>query len=77
MKTFSMNEMENIFEVGRLIQLMIDRGTIEVLDSKDAFLYALQCAIEFDTQYPDTEEYYSDIEVFAVDKIQERFGLEN
>lgn len=77
MKAFSMNEMENIFEVGRLIQQMIDRGTIEVLDSKDAFSYALQLAIEFDKQYPDTEEYYSDIEVFAVDKIQEQFGFEN
>lgn len=77
MKTFSMNEMENIFEIGRLIQQMIDKGTIEVLDSKDAFSYALQWAIEFEKQYPDTEEYYSDIEVFAVDKIQEQFGLEN
>ena len=48
MKAFTMNEMENIFEVGRLIQLMIDRGTAEVEDSKDAFLYALQWSMEFE-----------------------------
>ena len=77
MKTFTMNEMENIFEIGRLIQLMIDRGTAEVADSKDAFSCALQWAMEFEKQYPDTEEYYSDIEVFIVDKIQDQFGFEN
>ena len=77
MKTFSVNEMENMFEAGRLIQTMIDKGTANVLDSKDAFSCALQWAIEFEKQYPDTEEYYSDIEVFMVDKIQNQFGFEN
>ena len=77
MKTFSMNEMENIFEVGRMIQLMVNEGKIEILDSKNAFMYALSLAIEFDKEYPDTEDYYSDIEVFAAEKIKAEFGFEN
>lgn len=77
MKTFSMNEMENIFEIGRMIQLMIDEKSIEVLDSKNAFMYALKLAMEFEQSYPDTEEYYSDIEVFAAEKIKAEFGFEN
>ena len=77
MKTFSMNEMENIFEVGRMIQLMVNEGKIESLDSKNAFMYALSLAIEFDKEYPDTEDYYSDIEVFAAEKIKAEFGFEN
>ena len=77
MKAFSIGEMENIFEIGRLVQQMIDRGTIEVLDSKDAFSFALHLAIEFEKQHQDTEDYYCDIEVFAVDRIQEQFCFEN
>ena len=77
MKAFSMNEMENIFEIGRIIQFMFDNGKIDVADSKNAFMYALNLAIEFEKAYPETEEYYSDIDKFVVEKIKAEFGFEN
>lgn len=77
MKTFSMNELENAFEIGRIIQLMVDEKKIEIFDSKNAFLYAAELAMEFEKMYPDTEEYYTDIEMFATEKIAAKFGCEN
>lgn len=77
MKAFSMNEMENIFEIGRAIQLAADEGEIEIFDSKLAFLNALELAMEFEKAYPDTETYYDDIDNFVTDKIKAKFGSEN
>ena len=77
MKTFSMNEMENIFEIGRAIQLAADEGEIEIFDSKGVFLCALELAIEFEKEYPDTENYYDDLDNFIAEKIKAKFGCEN
>lgn len=77
MKTFTMNELENAFEIGRIVQHMLHENKIEILDSKNAFLYALELAMEFEETYPDTEEYYTDIEMFVVEKLQAKFGFEN
>lgn len=73
-RVFTYEEMENIFEIGRHMQYMIGNGEIEIDDSQNAFLYAMQLAIEFDEQYPDTEEYYSDLIEFIEDKILDEFG---
>lgn len=71
---FTTEEMENIFEIGRQIQVMIDTEEIEVEDSKEAYLFALQLAIDFEKEYPNTDDYYSDMYDFVVDKIADRFG---
>ena len=73
---FTLEEMENIFEIGRSMQFAIENEHIEVEDSKEAFMFALQLAIEFEEEYADTEDYYNDIEEFIVDKILDRFGTE-
>ena len=77
MKTFSMNEMENIFEIGRAIQCAADEGEIEIFDSKGAFLYALELSMEFEKAYPETETYYDDLDTFVAEKIKAKFGSEN
>ena len=75
-RIFTIEEMENIFEIGRYIQGMIDAESINVEDSKLAFTEALQLAIDFELEYPDTEDYYADLDKFVVDKIVDMFGTE-
>lgn len=77
MKAFIIEEMENVFEIGRTMQLMADNGEIEIEDSKDAFTFALALAMEFEEKYPDTENYYCDIDDFVTAKIKAEFGFEN
>lgn len=72
--TFTTEEMENIFEIGRQIQVMIDTEEIEVEDSKEAYCFALQMAVDFEKEHPNSEDYYSDLYDFVVDKIASRFG---
>ena len=76
MKAFTINEMENIFEIGRKIQAMFDLDEIDIDDSKDAFNFAIGLAIEFEKEFPNTEEYYCDLDEFVEEKILERFRIE-
>lgn len=73
MKAFTVEEMENIFEIGRNIQAMIDNDEIEIEDSKDAFMFALQLAVEFEKEHPDSEDYYSELDEFMSKRILEEF----
>ena len=77
MKTFTIEELENIFEIGRHMQYMIDFGNIKVEDSNDAFMFALGLAVEFEKKQPDSEDYYNDIDEFATEKILDRFKIED
>lgn len=77
MKAFTMSEMENIFEIGRAMQCAADEGEIEIEDSKEAFMFAIEAAIEFEKKYPNTENYYCDIDDFINEKIKAKFGFEN
>lgn len=77
MKTFSIEEMENIFEIGRQMQYMIDFGNIKIEDSKDAFMFALGLAVEFEKEHPDSEDYYGELDEFMNKKILEEFKEEN
>lgn len=70
---FTIEEMENAFEIGRHIQGMIDAESIEVGDSKEVFAFALQLAMEFEKEYPETEDYYGDLEEFVTDKILDAY----
>lgn len=76
MKTFSIEEMENCFEIGRQMQAMFDCDEIEIEDSKDAFWFALQLAVEFEKEHADTECYYIDLDDFAEKRILEEFKAE-
>lgn len=73
--TFTLNEMENMFEIGRTMQAMYDLDEIVLDDSKDAFLFALKLAMDFENEYPDTEDYYDDIDTFVNDNIPEEMKL--
>jgi hypothetical protein len=72
---FTLNEMENMFEIGRTMQAMYDIDKIIVEDSKDAFYLALKLALEFENVYPDTDDYYGDIDTFVSDNIPEGMKL--
>jgi len=78
MKAFSINEMENIFEIGRAIQHIVDfEDGYAIEDSKYAFLFAAKLAMEFEEKYPDTEDYYGDLDEFITSKILKEFKKEN
>lgn len=76
-KVFTYKEMENIFEIGREIQALMDNDVIEIDDSKNAFDFAMQLAVEFEENYPDTEDYYGDLIDFIQDKILDEFGVDD
>ena len=76
-KMFTIEEMENIFEIGRNMQAMYDLNDIKLEDSKDAFYYALKLAMEFEEKYCDTEDYYGDLDEFIRGKILEELKVES
>lgn len=75
-KVFNSKEMENIFEIGREIQFMIDNEVIEIEDSQDAFTLALQLAVEFEEKFSETDDYYGDLIDFIQDRIVDEFGID-
>ena len=75
-RVFNCEEMENMFEIGRQIQAMVDADEIEIEDSKDAYLFALQLSLDFEKEHPETDDYYGDLYEFIVEKILDRFGVE-
>lgn len=77
MKTFTIEEMENVFEIGRAMQAMFDNGQIEIEDSKEVFMFALQMSVAFEKVCPDSEDYYSDFYDFVAETILEKFSKEN
>jgi hypothetical protein len=77
MKAFTLDEMKNIFEIGCIIRGMVDDYEIEITDGQDAFYYALDLAMQFEKERPDTEDYYADLRNFVYDKLLAKFGFEN
>lgn len=70
MKAFTIEEMENIFEIGRAIQYAVDfEESCVIHDSKEAFNFALNLAIEFEKTYQNSYDYYSAIDDFMTGKI--------
>lgn len=72
MKAFTFAEVENVFEIGRIIQALISKGHIKYYESKEAFLDALSWAIEFEREHKETEDYYFDIDMFIQKKLKEK-----
>lgn len=77
MKAFSLNEMETIFEIGRAMQAMFSDDRIEIDDSKEAFVFALKLAMEFEEKHSDTECYYLDLDEFIEERAIKEFGIDN
>jgi hypothetical protein len=73
---FKYTEIENVFEIGRIIQVLVDKGEIKGYGRKVAFIDAVNWAMEFEEKYADTEDFYLDIWVFVRDKLKEK-GLLN
>lgn len=76
MKSFTINEIENAFEIGRIAQHLIETNIIVVEDSKEIFNFVLDLALKFEEEYPETETYYEDIEDFVIEKLLREFGNE-
>ena len=78
MKAFTINEMETIFEIGRAMQHVVDfEDGYAIEDSKNAFLFAARLAMEFEEKFPDTEDYYGDLDEFITEKILKEFRKDN
>lgn len=75
MKTFTLNELENAFEMGCIVQNMIQDGVIDV-GSKEAFNFALPLVTEFEHIGPSADYYYEDIDRFTVYKFMNAFAME-
>lgn len=74
-KMYNSKEMENMFEIGRQVQYMVDEEEIDVEDSVNAYWFALELSAKFEEEYPDTDDYYADLYEFMYDKILARFGV--
>lgn len=72
MKAFDMNEVENVFEIGRTIQALMDAEYIDDYDSKEAFMDAVVWSMEFENKYAVTDDYYNDIYEFVENKMKEK-----
>ena len=77
MKAFTIEEMENVFEIGRIMQAMFSDDRIEIDDSKDAFVFALKLAMEFEEKFPNSECYYLDLDEFVEERAMKEFGVDN
>lgn len=76
--SFNLFEMENIFEIGRTIEALDHNEQIDLInfDSKDIFVFALELAQRFEKEYPNTDDYYYDLDEFVNEKIRKEFGKE-
>lgn len=70
---YTEKQMENIFEIGRVIQEMWGFEMLnDEIDGKDLYKAALEWAEEFD---PDPEkDYYEQLYDFVVNRVKEKFG---
>lgn len=70
---YSELHMENMLEIGRVIQFMVDEDKLEYYDSKEVFMDALNWAQEFEEQYDENGDYYDEIDEFVRQKIEDKF----
>ena len=70
---YSEIHMENIFEIGRVIQEMWGYGMVDdQIDGKDFYKAALEWAEEFEADLE--KDYYEQLYEFVVKRVKERFG---
>lgn len=75
MKAFTLNEMKNIYNIGARIRGMVDDYEIEIVDSEEAFYYALTLALQFEQEHSNSENYHEDLRRFTYDKLLNKFGF--
>ena len=72
---YSVNQMENIFEIGRIIQEMWNYGIIDKkVESKELFNESLKWAEQFEVDLE--KDYYADLYEYVVQRCKEKFGRE-
>lgn len=77
MKAFTLNEVENAYNIGAMIRGMVDDYEIEIVDSKETFYYAIGLALQFEQEYPNSENYHEDLRRFTYDKLLDKFGFDD
>ena len=75
MKAFTLNEVKNVYNIGARIRGMVDDYEIEIVDSEEAFYYALTLAMQFEQEHPNSENYHEDLRRFTYDKLLDKFGF--
>lgn len=71
---FSLAEMENMFEIGSIIEAQIRDGFIDSSICRETLCaIALDMAQRFEMEYPDTDDYYGDIDAFFNERFPEKF----
>lgn len=71
---FSLAEMENMFEIGSIIEAQIRDGFIDSSICRETLCaIALDMAQRFEMEHPDTDDYYGDIDTFFNERFPERF----
>ena len=75
MKAFTLNEVKNVYNIGARIQGIVDDYEIEIVDSEEAFYYALTLAMQFEQEHPNSDNYHEDLRRFTYDKLLNKFGF--
>lgn len=71
---YNIEHMENMLEIGRIIQYWLDTNKIEFYESKEMFGDALYWAKEFEDTMEEDKDYYTEIFLFTENKLREKFG---
>ena len=71
---FSLAEMENMFEIGSIIEAQIRDGFIDSSICRETLCaIALDIAQRFEMEYPEADDYYRDIDAFFNERFPEIF----
>jgi hypothetical protein len=74
---YNIGHMENMLEIGRIIQYHFDMDKLDFYESKEMFADALTWAVEFEeTADLLNGDYYTEILLFTEKKLKEKFGDE-
>lgn len=74
---YNIGHMENMLEIGRIIQYHFDKDNLDFYESKEMFSDALRWAVEFEDQpHLMNGDYYTEILLFTEQKLKEKFGDE-
>ena len=71
---YSEMHMENMLEIGRIIQHCFESERIEYYDSKEMYHDARRWAVEFEDVMAANDDYYLKIYEFTMVKLKEKFG---
>ena len=68
--------MENMFELGRIAEAVMQDESIDLPDSRVLFEFCLKLSEEFEDRFdPDTGDYYIEISEFGTNELLKKYGL--